>query len=254
MSTRNRSTVGVFVLAGLNQQPELQLPLFLLFLGIYGVTVAGNLSMILLIALSPRLHTHRYYFFANLSFIDLCYSSVITTKMLVNFLGKKNAIFYYECMAQLFFFAVFVVAEGYVLTATAYDCYIGICNPLLYNVIMSPKLCSLLVLASFLLGVLFAVAHTSALMKLSFCEYHIITHYFCDVLPLLNLSCSNAHLSNLLLFIIAGFSTLVPTLSVAVSYIFIFCSILRIWSSEGWSKAFGMCSCHLMAMDIFFGS
>ncbi|KAM6172539.1 LOW QUALITY PROTEIN: olfactory receptor 8D1-like [Erethizon dorsatum] len=253
MATGNHSTVTMFVLVGLNQQPELQLPLFLLFLGIYGVTVVGNLGMILLIALSPLLHTPMYYFLGSLSFIDLCYSSVITPKMLVNFLGKKNIILYSECMAQLFFFVVFVVAEGYLLTAMAYDRYVAIGNPLLYNVIMSPGLCSLLVLISFILGVLSALAHTSAMMKLNFCKSHVINHYFCDVLPLLNLSCSNTHLNELLLFIIAGFNTLVSTLSVAVSYAFIFCSILRIRSSEG-SKAFGTCGSHLMAVVILFGS
>ncbi|KAM6172540.1 LOW QUALITY PROTEIN: olfactory receptor 8D1-like [Erethizon dorsatum] len=252
MATGNLSTVNMFVLVGLNQQPELQLPLFLLFLGIYGVTVVGNLGMSLLIAFSPLLHTPMYYFLGSLSFIDLYYSSVITPKMLINFL-KEKTILYSECMAQLFFFVVFVVAEGYLLTAMAYYRYIAIGNPLLYNVIMSPGLCSLLVLVSFILGVLSALAHTSAMMKVNFCKSHIINHYFCDVLPLLNLSCSNTYLNELLLFIIGGFNTLVPTLSIAVSYAFIFCSILRIQASEG-SKAFGTCGSHLMAVVIFFGS
>ncbi|XP_047373123.1 olfactory receptor 8D1 [Sciurus carolinensis] len=254
MAIANHSTATMFVLLGLTQHPELQLPLFLLFLGIYVVTVAGNLGMILLIAVSPVLHTPMYYFLSSLSFIDFCSSTVITPKMLVNFLWKKNLILHFECMAQLFFFVVFVVAEGYLLTAMAYDRYVAICSPLLYNVTMSSWLCSLLVLVAFILGVLSAVAHTSAMMKLTFCKSHIINHYFCDVLPLLNLSCSNTHLNELLLFVIGGFNTLVPTLAVTISYAFIFYSILRIRSSEGRSKAFGTCSSHLMAVGIFFGS
>uniref|UniRef100_A0A8C8Z9I9 Olfactory receptor n=1 Tax=Prolemur simus TaxID=1328070 RepID=A0A8C8Z9I9_PROSS len=254
MATGNHSAAAEFVLMGLTQEPEFQLLLFLLFLGIYVVTVVGNLGMILLIADSPLLHTPMYYFLSSLSFIDLCYSSAITPKMLVNFLGKENTILYSECMAQLFFFVVFVVAEGYVLTAMAYDRYVAVCSPLLYNVVMSSGVCSLLVLAAFILGFLSALAHTSAMMKLSFCKSHIINHYFCDVLPLLSLSCSNTHLNELLLFIIAGFNTLVPTLAVAISYAFIFHSILHIRSSEGRSKAFGTCSSHLMAVGIFFGS
>ncbi|XP_004438450.1 PREDICTED: olfactory receptor 8D1 [Ceratotherium simum simum] len=254
MVTGNHSTATKFVLVGLTQQPELQRPLFLLFLGIYVVTVVGNLGLILLIAVSPLLHTPMYYFLSSLSFIDLCYSSVITPKMLVNFLGEKNMILYSECMVQLFFFVVFVVAEGYLLTVMAYDRYIAICSPLLYNVIMSSPVCSLLVLVAFILGFLSALVHTNAMMKLSFCKSHIINHYFCDVLPLLNLSCSNTHLNELLLFIIAGFNTLVPTLAVLISYAFIFYSILHIRSSEGRSKAFGTCSSHLMAVGIFFGS
>ncbi|NP_666652.1 olfactory receptor family 8 subfamily D member 1B [Mus musculus] len=254
MGTGNHSVTVVFVLVGLTQQPELLLPLFILFLGIYVVTAVGNLGMILLITVSPLLHTPMYYFLSSLSCVDLCYSTVITPKMLVNFLGKKNLIVYSECMAQLFFFVIFVVAEGYLLTAMAYDRYVAICRPLLYNVIMSSRLCSLLVLVAFILGFVSALAHTSAMMNLSFCKSHVISHYFCDVLPLLNLSCSDIKLNELLLFIIAGFNTLVPTLAVAISYVFIFCSILHIKSSKGRSKAFGTCSSHLMAVGIFFGS
>ncbi|KAM5185226.1 olfactory receptor 8D1-like [Callospermophilus lateralis] len=254
MAIANHSTATLFALLALTQQPELQLPLFLLFLGVYMVTVVGNLGMVLLIAASPLLHTPMYYFLSSLSFINLCSSTVITPKMVVNFIWKKNLILYSECMTQLVFFVVFVVAEGYLLTSMAYVRYVVICSPLLYNVTMSPWLCSLLVLTAFILGVLSAVVHTSAMMKLSFCKSHIINHYFCDVLPLLNLSCSNTHFIKLLLFVIGKFNSLVPTLAVAISYDFIFYSILRIRSSEGRSKAFGTCSSHLIAVGIFFGS
>eukprot|EP00073_Rattus_norvegicus_P018469 XP_003750537.3 PREDICTED: olfactory receptor 8D1-like [Rattus norvegicus] len=253
MGTGNHSAVVVFVLVGLTKQPELLLPLFFLFLVIYVLTVVGNLGMILLIIVSPLLHTPMYYFLSSLSFVDLCYSTVITPKMLVNFLGKKNFITYSECMAQFFFFAIFVVTEGYLLTVMAYDRYVAICRPLLYNVIMSSRICSLLVLVAFSLGLFSAVVHTSAMMNLSFCKSYIISHYFCDALPLLKLACSNTHLSELLIFI-RGINTFVPTLAVAISYVFIFCSILRIRSSEGRYKAFGTCSSHLMAVGIFFGS
>ncbi|XP_037696274.1 olfactory receptor 8D1-like [Choloepus didactylus] len=253
MALGNDSTATMFVLVGLTQQSELQLPLFLLFLGIYAVTVVANLGLILLIAVSPLLHTPMYYFLSSLSFIDLCYSSVITPKMLVNFLGR-NTILYSECMAQLFFFVVLAVAEGYLLTPMAYDRYVAICSPLLYHVIMSFRVCSVLVIIVFFLGFLSALAQTSAMMKLLFCKSNIIIHYFCDVLPLLNLSCSSTHLNELLLFIIGGFNTLVPTLAVFISYAFIFRSILGIRSSEGRSKAFGTCSSHLVAVGIFFGS
>jgi olfactory receptor len=228
MATGNHSTEAIFVLVGLTQKLELQLPLFLLFLGVYVVTVVGNLGMIFLITVSPLLHTPMYYFLSSLSFIDLCYSSVITLKMLLNFLGKENIVLYSECMAHLFFFVVFVVAEGYLLTAMAYDRYVAICGPLLYKVIMFSWLCPLPVLVSFILGILSAVAHTSVMMKLRFCKSHIISHYSCDVLPLLNLSCSSTHLSVLQVFVIGGLNTLEPTVAVAVAYAFIFCSIFRI--------------------------
>nr|XP_034347219.1 olfactory receptor 8D1-like [Arvicanthis niloticus]XP_034349303.1 olfactory receptor 8D1-like [Arvicanthis niloticus] len=254
METGNHSAAVVFILVGLTQQPELLLPLFILFLGIYVVTAVGNLGMILLITVSPLLHTPMYYFLSSLSFVDLCYSTVITPKMLVNFLGKKNFITYSECMAQFFFFAIFVVTEGYLLTVMAYDRYVAICRPLLYNVIMSSRLCLLLVLVAFTLGLFSAVVHTSAMMNLNFCKTYTISHYFCDALPLLKLSCSNTHLNELLIFIIGGLNTLVPTLAVTISYVFIFWSIFHIKSSKGRSKAFGTCSSHLMAVGIFFGS
>ncbi|XP_040486633.1 olfactory receptor 8D1 isoform X2 [Ursus maritimus] len=254
MATSNHSSMTEFILEGLTKRPELQLPLFLLFLGVYVVTLVGNLGMILLIAISSQLHSPMYYFLSHLSFIDLCYSSVITPKMLVNFISEKNIISFLACMTQLYFFLIFALAEGYLLTVMAYDRYVAICSPLLYSVIMSSRVCWLLVLVAFILGFLSASAHTSAMVKLSFCRSHIISHYFCDVLPLLNLSCSDTHLNELLLFIIAGFNTLVPTLAVFISYAFIFYSILHIRSSEGRSKAFGTCSSHLMAVGIFFGS
>lgn len=166
MANGNDSAAPIFVLMGLTQQSELLLPLFFLFLSIYVMAVVGNLGMVLLIAVSPLLHTPMYYFLGSLSFVDLCYSTVITPKMLVNFLGKKNLILYSECMAQLFFFVIFVVTEVYLLTAMAYDRYAAICRPLLYNVIMSPWFCFLLVLVAFTLGLLSALAHTSAMMNL----------------------------------------------------------------------------------------
>ncbi|XP_074043611.1 olfactory receptor 8D2-like [Macrotis lagotis] len=254
MTTGNYSSVMEFILTGLTDQPELQFPLFLLFLGIYVVTVVGNLGMILLIAISSQLHSPMYYFLSHLSFIDLCYSTVITPKMLVNFVSEKNVISFLECMTQLYFFLIFVIAEGYLLTAMAYDRYVAICNPLLYNVLMSQRVCSIMMIVVYSLGFFGATVHTSRMAMLSFCGSHAVRHYFCDILPLLTLSCSSTHINEVLLFIIGGVNTLAPTLAVLVSYTFILSSILRISSTEGRSKAFGTCSSHLIAVGIFFGS
>uniref|UniRef100_H0WWG3 Olfactory receptor n=2 Tax=Otolemur garnettii TaxID=30611 RepID=H0WWG3_OTOGA len=254
MATSNHSLETEFILEGLTKRSELQLPLFLLFLGIYVVTVVGNLGMILLITISPQLHFPMYFFLSHLSFIDLCYSSVITPKMLVNFVSEKNIISFWECMTQLYFFLIFVIAEGYLLTAMAYDRYVAICSPLLYNVIMSNRVCSIMMAVVYSLGLFGATVHTTRMSMLSFCGSHIVSHYFCDILPLLTLSCSNTHINEILLFIIGGVNTLAPTLAVLVSYAFILSSILRIRSAEGRSKAFSTCSSHLMAVGIFFGS
>ncbi|XP_075383979.1 olfactory receptor 8D2-like [Tenrec ecaudatus] len=254
MAASNHSSLTAFVLEGLTKCPELQLPLFLLFLGIYVITVVGNLGMITLITVSSQLHSPMYYFLSHLSFIDLCYSSVITPKMLVNFVSEKNIISFQECMAQLYFFLIFVIAEGYLLTAMAYDRYVAICSPLHYNTIMSHRVCSIMMGIVYSLGFLGATVHTTRMSMLSFCGSHIISHYFCDILPLLTLSCSSTYINEILLFIIGGVNTLAPTLAVLISYAFILSSILRIHSTEGRSKAFGTCSSHLMAVGIFFGS
>ncbi|XP_032282245.1 LOW QUALITY PROTEIN: olfactory receptor 8D2 [Halichoerus grypus] len=254
MATCNHSSMTEFILEGLTKRPELQLPLFLLFLGVYVVTVVGNLGMILLIAISSQLHSPMYYFLSHLSFIDLCYSSVITPKMLVNFISEKNIISFLACMTQLYFFLIFVIAEGYLLTAMAYDRYVAICSPLLYNIIMSHKVCSIMMAVVYSLGLFGATVHTTRMSVLSFCGSHVVSHYFCDILPLLTLSCSSTHINEILLFITGGVNTLAPTLTVLISYAFILSSILRICSAEGRSKAFGTCSSHLMAVGIFFES
>ncbi|XP_006834064.1 PREDICTED: olfactory receptor 8D4-like [Chrysochloris asiatica] len=251
---RNYSTVVEFFLSGLTDQPELQLPLFCLFLGIYLVTVVGNLSMISIIGLSPHLHTPMYYFLSSLSFLDVCYSSVITPKMLAGFLFRDKAISYSGCMAQLFFFCIFVISECYMLAAMAYDRYVAICSPLLYNVIMTPWVCSLLVAAVFSIGFIDAVIHAGCILRLSFCDSNIIRHYFCDIVPLIKLSCSNTYVDELLIFIIGGFNMVATSLTIIVSYAFILSSILRIHSREGRSKAFSTCSSHLTAVLIFYGS
>ena len=162
MAAGNHSSVTEFILAGLTEHPGLQLPLFLLFLGIYVVTVVGNLGMITLIGLSSHLHTPMHYFLCSLSFIDLCQSTVITPKMLVSFVTEKNTISYPACMTQLFFFLVFVISECHMLAVMAYDRYVAICNPLLYNVTMSYQLCSCMVVRVYIMGLTGATQLTQA--------------------------------------------------------------------------------------------
>ncbi|XP_007950311.1 olfactory receptor 151 [Orycteropus afer afer] len=253
MAAENHSAVMEFILGGLTNRPEFQLPLFFLFLGIYTVTIVGNLGMITLICLNSQLHTPMYFFLTNLSFVDMCYSSVITPKMLVNFLSEKNSISYSGCMSQLYFFIVFVVAECYMLTVMAYDRYVAICSPLLYNIIMSPQMCSLLVAVVYIMGLIGSTIETALMIKLSYCEI-FISHYFCDILPLMKLSCFSAYDIEMTVFFLAGFNIVATSLTVLTSYAFILSSILRINSKEGRSKAFSTCSSHLAAVGMFYGS
>ncbi|XP_008839160.1 olfactory receptor 145-like [Nannospalax galili] len=254
MSLANGSLVTEFILLGLTEQPDLQIPLFLLFLVMYMITALGNLSLIILIVLNSHLHTPMYFFLFNLSFIDLCYSSVVTPKMLMNFILRKNIIGYEGCMTQLYFFCFFVISECYVLTAMSYDRYVAICNPLLYNVAMSPKVCSYLMLGSYFMGFSGAVIHTGCILRLTFCDKNIINHYFCDLLPLMQLSCTSTYVNEIEIFIVGGKDITMPTIIIFISYGFILSSILKIRSNQGRSKAFSTCSSHIIAVSLFFGS
>ncbi|KAM9576413.1 olfactory receptor 8G50-like [Trichechus inunguis] len=254
MATGNHSIVTEFILAGLTEKPELQLPLFLFFLGVYVVTVIGNLGMITLTALSSHLHTPMYYFLSSLSFIDLCYSTVIIPKMLMNFVTEKNIISYRESMTQLYFFIFFIISEGHILAVMAYDRYVAICKPLLYNVTMSYQVCSWLVVEVYMMGFIGATAHTSCMLRVVFCKDKIINHHFCDLFPLLELSCSSTYINELVLLCLSAFNILAPTLDIFSSYVSISASILQIQSTEGRSKAFSTCSSHILAFTIFCGS
>ncbi|XP_049713288.1 olfactory receptor 150-like [Elephas maximus indicus] len=254
MAAENHSTVTEFILAGLTEKPELQLPLFLFFLGVYVITVVGNLGMITLIGLSSHLHTPMYYFLSSLSFTDLCYSTVIIPKMLENFVTEKNSISYRECMTQLYLFAFFIISEGYMLAVMAYDRYVAICNPLLYNVTMSYQVCSWLVVEVYMMGLIGATAHTVCMLRVVFCRDKIINHYFCDLFPLLELSCSSTYINEVVILCFSTFNILASILTILASYVSIIASILRIRSTEGRSKAFSTCSSHISAVTIFYGS
>ncbi|KAM4820416.1 olfactory receptor 8B3-like [Thomomys bottae] len=254
MGPTNGSFVTEFILMGLTEEPNLQIPLFLLFLIMYIITALGNLGLMILIALNSYLHRPMYFLLFNLSFIDLCYSSVITPKMLMNFVLSKNIVSYIGCMTQLYFIIFFIISECYVLTSMAFDRYVAICSPLLYNISMSPKVCSYLILGSYLTAFSGSMVNLGCVLRLKFCDRNIINHYFCDVLPLLQLSCSSTYVNELEIFIIAGINIIVPSFTILISYAFILSSIFHINSSEGRSKAFNTCSSHIIALSLFFGS
>uniref|UniRef100_A0A8C6EC48 Olfactory receptor n=1 Tax=Moschus moschiferus TaxID=68415 RepID=A0A8C6EC48_MOSMO len=255
MTMENASSVTEFILMGLTDQPNLQLPLFSLFLLNYLVTVVGNLCLMILICLNSHLHTPMYFYLFNLSFIDLCYSSVFTPKMLISFISDRNVISFTGCMSQLFFFCFFVNSECYVLTAMAYDRYVAICKPLLYTMAMSSQVCSLLMSGSYVMGFVGAMVHTGFMMRLIFCDSNIINHYLCDIFPLLKLSCSSTYANEIVVSAVVGTVVIVSSLIIFISYALILFSILHIPSSkEGRSKAFSTCSSHIITVSLFFGS
>ncbi|XP_048196925.1 olfactory receptor 143-like [Perognathus longimembris pacificus] len=254
MAMENESSVKEFILVGLTDRSDLQMPLFLLFLVNYIVTVVGNFCLMSLICLNLHLHTPMYFFLFNLSCIDFCYSFVISPKMLMGFVSERNIVSFTGCMIQLFFFSFFVHSECYVLTAMAYDRYAAICQPLQYMVLMSPRTCSLLMLGSYLMGLVGAVIHTACVIRLNFCDSNIIDHYMCEIFPLLQLSCSSTYISELVTSIVVGIVICFSSLIILISYALVLFNIIHMSSAKGWSKAMSTCGSHIITVVIFYGS
>ncbi|ELV14126.1 Olfactory receptor 5AU1 [Tupaia chinensis] len=254
MGGANLSRGVEFELLGLTSDPRLQRLLFVVFLGMYSVTLLGNLVLFLLIHTSATLHTPMYSLLKSLSLLDFCYSSTIVPQTLVNFLAKRKVISYFGCMAQMFFYAGFATSECYLIAAMAYDRYAAICNPLLYPAVMSPEVCASLILGSYGAGFLNSLIHTSCIFSLKFCGAHVVTHFFCDGPPILSLSCVDTSLCEILLFVFAGFNLLSCTLTILISYFLILITIVRMSSTQGRFKAFSTCASHLTAVCLFFGT
>ena len=255
MISRDNSTVVIeFILAGITDDPQLQIPLFLVFTLIYHLTLVGNLGVITLILLDSHLHTPMYFFLSNLALVDFGYSTAITPKVMAGFLTGDKVISYNACVAQLFFFGGFLSVETFLLALMAYDCHAAVCKPLHYTNIMTPRVCAWIVIGSYVFGFLEVSVHTWNIFSLSFCRSNVIDHFFCDATPLLALSCSESNRSEIVLFLLVGFNVLSSNLVILVSYLFIFLTILRMHSSEGHQKAFSTCASHLTAVSIFYGT
>ncbi|XP_028740157.1 olfactory receptor 5B12-like [Peromyscus leucopus] len=250
----NSTEVTEFVLAGLTDDPKLQIPLFSVFLLIYLSTVLGNLGMIGLILLDTRLHTPMYLFLSHLSLVDFGYSSAVTPKVMAGLLSTDKLISHNACGTQFFFFVGFITTESFLLAAMAYDRYAAVCKPLHYTTTMTTNTCACLTISSYVCGFLNSSIHTGNIFRLSFCKSNVIDHFFCDAPPLLALSCSDTSVSEMVIFFVVGFNDLSSVVVILISYLFIFITILRMHSSEGRQKAFSTCASHLTAVSIFYGS
>ncbi|XP_045686036.1 olfactory receptor 9K2 [Phyllostomus hastatus] len=250
----NHSEVTDFILVGFKVRPELHILLFLLFLFVYAMVLLGNVGMMAIILTDPRLNTPMYFFLGNLSFIDLFYSSVIAPKAMINFWSKSKSISFSGCVAQLFLFALFIVTEGFLLAAMAYDRFIAICNPLLYSVQMSTRLCTQLVVGSYFCGCITSVLQTSMTFTLSFCSSRTIDHFYCDVRPLQRLSCSDLFVYKMISFFLSSIIILPTMIVIIVSYMYIVSTVLKIHSTEGRKKAFSTCSSHLGVVSVLYGA
>ncbi|XP_030741491.1 olfactory receptor 1G1-like [Echinops telfairi] len=220
----------------------------------YLMTMLGNLLIILAISSDTHLHTPMYFFLANLSFIDTCFTCTIVPKVLVNIKTRHHTISYTGCLVQMYFFMALTLLDDFLLAVMAYDRYVAICLPLHYNTIMRPQRCLLLVAASWFCSHLLAFSLTLLMTQFSFCASHSIPHFFCDLLPLLKLACSNTHVFQVMMFMEAALSGVIPLTCVLISYAHIIHTILRVPSAEGKHKVFSTCGSHLTVVTLFYGT
>ncbi|XP_072578502.1 olfactory receptor 9S13-like [Vulpes vulpes] len=255
-SNGNLSKVYVqdFVLEGFAGGLETQALLFAVFLALYMVTVLGNLLMIIVITLDARLHSPMYFFLKNLSFVDLCYSSVIAPNALANFFSSSKVITFAGCATQFFFLCLMATTEGFLLGVMAYDRFMAICSPLRYPSTMCQSACTRLVLGAYCGGCFNSVVQTSFTFHLPFCSSNRINHFFCDVPPLLQIACGNTAINELLLFGICGFLIVSVTIVILISYGYITVTILRMGSGAGRRKIFSTCGSHMTAVTLVFGT
>ncbi|XP_062992656.1 olfactory receptor 6F1-like [Elgaria multicarinata webbii] len=247
--------MNLLILLGFGNLQELQLLLFPLFLGIYGITMVGNSLILIAVSVDKRLHTPMYFFLGNLSFLEVWYTSNITPKMLVDLLRKEKTISLAGCITQLYVFCALGTVECFLLLLMSYDRYLAICNPLHYAKLMNWNCCFTLTAGTWLCGFLLAAGLNFIVStSLTLCGPNHVDHFFCDLTPLLKLSCSNTHRAEVAIFIACFAVSLVPLLLTTASYVYIIFTILKIPSSSGKKKAFSTCSSHLIIVSTFYGT
>ncbi|XP_021009997.1 olfactory receptor 486-like [Mus caroli] len=250
----NHTVVTEFTLLGLTDDPVLRVVLFTIILCIYLVTVSGNLSTILLIRVSSQLHHPMYFFLSHLASVDMGLSSSVTPNMLVNFLTERHTISFLGCGIQLSSAAFFGAVEFFLLAAMAYDRFVAICNPLLYSTKMSTRVCTQLVVGSYVGGFLNASFVTHFFFSFFFCGPNRVNHFFCDFPPMMELSCSDVSVSRNVISFTAGSISMTTLFVIVISYFYILITILKMHSTEGCQKAFSTCTSHLTAVTLSYGT
>ncbi|EDM12949.1 olfactory receptor 382 (predicted) [Rattus norvegicus] len=254
MDNKSLTTVTEFILTGFTDHPEWEIPLFLVFLCFYLITILGNLGMVILIQMDAQLQTPMYFFLSHLSVMDACYTSVITPQILAMLATEKTVISYGHCAAQFFFFTFCASTECFLLAVMSYDRYVAISSPLLYTVAMSPKKCWSLVLGAYVCGLSGSIQRTTCTFSLSFCEDNEINFFFCDLPPLLKLACSDTTNAEIVIVLFGNFVILVNALVILISYLLIIKTVTMMKSSGGRGKTFSTCVSHLTAVALFFGT
>ncbi|XP_038621241.1 olfactory receptor 9I1-like [Tachyglossus aculeatus] len=256
MTERNVTQVTEFILVGFAHQPVPGIVgLFLVFLSLYLLALLGNVGMMGLIQLDPRLHTPMYFFLSHLSLLDTCYASVIVPQILATLMSDDGlAVSYWGCAAQFFLFTVCAGTECYLLAVMAYDRYMAVGNPLLYVSAMTRGTCVALVAGAYAGGLVGATLRTALTFTLSFCDANRIDFFFCDLPPLLKLTCSDPSIREKVIIFLGNFVILANGLVILVSYLFIARAILHRRTAGGRAKTFSTCASHLTAVGLFFGT
>nr|XP_006112348.1 olfactory receptor 10A4-like [Pelodiscus sinensis] len=250
----NQTISGGFILVGFSYLYKLQILLFLVLLVIYLVTLTGNLLIILLIKLHPSLHTPMYFFLANLSFSEICFTTSVVPQLLVHLLVEDKTISFAGCAAQMYVFTIMGLTDGSLLAAMAYDRYVAICHPLHYTTIMSGRACAQLLGASWTIGISVEVAQTTWIFSLPFCGSNRIHHFFCDIPPVLKMACADTSKHEIMVLTVSVVFIMGPFFLIILSYILIISTILKLPSAEGRRKAFSTCSSHLTVVTLFYGT
>lgn len=247
-------TVTEFVFLGLSSQPEMQLILFIMFLFFYLLTVAGNVIIITVIQIEPRLQNPMYFFLTNLSFLDICYISTNVPQMLSNMVGKKKTIPFSSCATQMYFSLSFGMIECVLLGVMAYDRYVAICHPLHYTVIMNRSTCVQLAAISWCSSFLSSMVINVLTLSLPYCGPNVLNHFFCEVPSILRLACTDTSFTEMVVFIFSIIIVFIPFLLIVVSYARILLSLLRMQSASGRHKALSTCASHLTVVALFYGT
>ncbi|XP_040859332.1 olfactory receptor 10J1-like [Ochotona curzoniae] len=252
MKRQNHTLVSEFIFQGFSSFCEHQLTLFIMFLALYLFTLVGNVIIVTIISLDRHLHTPMYFFLSMLSASETLYTLVIIPRMLFNLIVLDQPISLAGCATQMFFFVTLAINNCFLLTAMGYDRYVAICNPLRYSIIMNKRVCTQLVWGSCSVGLIVAVTQVSAVFRLPFCAKKI-SHFFCDIRPVMKLSCIDITVNEILTLVISILVILIPMGLVFISYILIISTILKIASAEGRKKAFATCASHIIVVIVHYG-
>ncbi|XP_015277197.1 PREDICTED: olfactory receptor 10A7-like [Gekko japonicus] len=251
---QNVTHVSVFIFLGFSAKPLGQLLFFLLFLTIYTLTLLGNGLIIFLTLISPALQTPMYFFLRNLSFVEICYSSITLPRLLISYVTGNNKISFIGCAVQMYFFLILGSAECYILGAMAYDRYVAVFHPLRYMTIMDKHSCTLLVVGSWLSGIPASFVQTTWAFISPFCGPNEIDHFFCDIPPVLRLVCADTSQNEIAMFTFAVIVVIAPFMLILISYSHIIAAVVKMSSSENRKKAVSTCSSHLLVVTLFYGS